>query len=118
MLVPELPEDLDVESPVVPYAEILEPGAEVSRVVQLPLPLQENDPYWYGPPRALPKESKTAELCIGYIECPEGEIPGKEMDFRGAAIYSLRAAGLFERQKIVTTPTVPVAVPIAQPDTE
>ncbi len=117
VLVPELPEDMDVESPVVPYAEIVEPGAETSRLLVLPLPLKENDPYAYGPPPTLPRESKTAELRVGYMECPEDDVPGKEIDFEGKTVYSVRAAVAFQRQKIVTTSPVSVAVPIAQPHT-
>ena len=114
LLTPELPEDVDVEAPVVPYAVLIEPGAAATGEVVLPLPLAERRPYPYGPPRDLPKQSTTAELRVGYVEFSEDAVPAKAIDFQGRTVYSLRAALAFERQKTITANRVSLDVPIAQ----
>jgi len=114
LLCPEVPEDIDVEYPVLPYAVLLEPGAQTSGEVVLPLPLAENRPYQYGPPKTLPEQSKTCELRVGYLAFSGDEIPAKPLAFEGKPIYSVRSGVAFGQQKIVATQSVPLVVSIAR----
>ena len=118
-VVPEVPEDIDVEFPIVPYAQLLEPGAESSGVVILALPIKQNIPYAYTSLPALPQETKTAQLRIGYIEFPGDGIPAKRIDFEGQPIYSVRANVAMLQQKVSTSATVSIALSLARnSDTE
>lgn len=71
--VPPVPEDMDVESRVVPVATRLAPGESIEETVRLVLPLESNFPYPVPPSRPV-ASALEAFYELGYVRIPpEGE---------------------------------------------
>ena len=112
-LAPVVPDDIDVESPYIPYAELLEPGEKTKGRAIVPLPLKPHKPYVKSTPMFAFTRTKTAQLRIGFITFNGEEIPGKVIDeIDGISVYSIRSNVVSDKQKIVTTQSIDLELPI------
>lgn len=62
----EVPEDIDVEYPEVPFATPLAPGAVFEETVVIPLPVEPADPY-RPQPRTDPYDATGVSFTLGYV---------------------------------------------------
>jgi len=111
-LIPPLPADRDVESPEVPYARLLEPGAALLGEARLTVPVL-TTPAYGRPGSAVGRaRSRTAMFRIGYVGV-EPETPGKSLMFGEETLWSLPHFWAAPRQQVLTGPTIDIDVPMA-----
>jgi hypothetical protein len=70
----EVPEDVEVEQPEVPYLSRLGPGETFEEEISLPLPVRESYPYMSPPAAASPGEKRTCDqlvFTLGYFHAKE-----------------------------------------------
>lgn len=110
LLSPPMPDDLDAY-PIIPYAELLQPGSRTTGEILISLPVRINQPYRYAEAQGLPQRTRSAVLQMGYLVASD-EIVTKSRDYQGRLIFSLPPQALVH-QLVVSTRPVALAVPVA-----
>lgn len=105
----DIPDDLDVEAPVVPYLTAVAAGATFSETVTLLLPIQPYHPYVPAAPSETATTFEEVELVVGWM--PAGEAAVREAPQPdGSTLLSADYAIVVQQQELLVA-TLPVAVP-------
>lgn len=116
--IPPIPENMSVESPIVPLVTRVEAGKTLHEMWQIPLPLTQFDPYLPKPRNAAAGETEarsSLRVSIGYCDATQlGQLePQTARTTRGEA---LRLPMLRSQQHLATTTLHNVSIPVV-PDT-
>lgn len=85
-----VPDDIDVESRVVPCASRLGPNESYEERVEIPLPLRLSNPYGGKKPRDTERMNQKVWFQIGWVAIPEaGEKHVRDVRTRGGKAYHL-----------------------------
>ena len=110
-ITPAIPSDMDVEYPVIPYAELVPSRSTTDGIVSLSLPLRLHSAYDHSELR-LPSTSKTAMMRIGYLVASSELYLDLHFEHEGHVLYEGDAGFAFSCQQFVTSDVVALAAPI------
>jgi len=112
-LVPAIPDHLDVESPLVPYGRVVPAGGELVGSATIPAPVKLYVPYAAGRPQPKLETATAVVLRIGVAAIDDDAAP-RPIESEGGVVYALRHDWASQRQRVLASTMVRMAVPIAQ----
>lgn len=110
-IIPELPRNIDVESPLLPYARLLDPQSEIEGRVVLPIPVNQDLPY--TDPRFFTEEARGIRLMISYAVV-DGEVPASRVKADEDGVFSVRANWAMPRARTLESKIKPMSLPVLQ----
>ncbi|GAA0774870.1 hypothetical protein GCM10009077_11260 [Roseibium denhamense] len=113
-LIPALPEDLDVDAPIIPYGRVVGPGTTLSGHIRLPLPVPHYQPYDYQKPDVEEVIAQGVSMRLGYALIDEA-YAGKALELDGVEVQSVRHGWAAPRQKFVNSEVVQMQIPCFRP---
>lgn len=110
-IVTDVPKGRRVESPDLPYARLLEPGAVLAGQVVVPLPLDQALPYGQNPGLGPVDQVKALGLVIGYAVIDD-QAEANAIDAGGEPVWSMPFGWAITRQRLVRAEDQPVSLPM------
>lgn len=112
-LVPEIPRDIDVMAPELPYARVLDPGAVLEGRAVVPVPVTAALPYT---PQPLPPRDTVSGLVLrlGYAVADEA-LRATPVETGEDGVYSVHHAWAVPRQRLLESPVEAVELPLVRP---
>lgn len=109
----DVPDDMDVEAPEVPYVTALPAGASFSETVRLPLPVMPHDPYRPQEEADAPYEAPRLSFVLGYVSAEHTfEVHTVTMP-DGSTRFRIDYADVRRWQRLKVAGPVEIAVPVA-----
>lgn len=109
--VPNLPHGMRVESPDLPYARLLEPGASLTGAVWLPARLDQLRPYGEPPSYASVARISGLVLSLGYAEVDD-MLVAKPMGAGEDLSFSVAFDWAITRQRLISSDMAKLALPM------
>ncbi len=117
-LAPQVPDEIDVMNPYMPYGRVVAPGAVLEGRAVLRLPLKQALPYSVGK-GDLPAMTSRAVFRLGIAAFPDrwdGPPPYHKAELIGGEeAVLMRHAWAMMNQRVLVSPVTKLNVPIAQP---
>jgi hypothetical protein len=98
----EVPEDLDVEAPEVPYLSRLDAGEEFAEDLRIPFPVEPRDPYHPQPRASEPYWVNHVTFALGYVVDDDPIEPSRVTLAGGRQAWWASYSQLVTRQRIKT----------------
>lgn len=108
-----VPDDMDVEAPEVPYVTVLPSGESFSETVRLSLPVMPHDPYRPQEEADAPYEAPRLSFVLGYVSAEHAfEVHTVTMP-DGSTRFRIDYADVRRWQRLKVAGPVEIAVPVA-----
>lgn len=111
--VPQVPHGVRVESPEVPYARILEPGASLTGTVWLPAKLDQLRPYGEPPAHAPVTRVSGLVFSLGYAEVDD-KLVAKPVGPDDDPAYSVAFDWAITRQRLISSDLTKLDLPMGK----
>lgn len=102
-IIPKIPNNMDVESPIIPYAKCLEARSSLSEKIHFSIPIKQNIPYLYE--KALNNSmlliSEGIQFNIAFLEEKAEAFNVKKIVDAGKTVYSFRTGKEISQQQII-----------------
>jgi len=109
----EVPEDIDVEAPEVPYATPIAPGESFAETVIVPLPIDSRDPYRQQPAAESPSLVDRFTFALGYIVDDQPLNVAQTKLSSGDEAWRVDYADLAQRQRLRVSDPVAISLPVS-----